>query len=199
MSAIDSIAIQDAQDHARLLDSNRRMLIALGAAWPCGHLRNPQTTHTIADRAACKVCRRRRWRRGFRIALMRRVARRNASLRAAETRRRGITKLIEEIATHVGHGRVPLDPLLSSVADTFGLSVDDIKSASRRAPAVSARAVIVRILREREISYAVIGRILGGRDHTTVIHAADNWDVYAKRDPRVVRAYLELRDRADAD
>jgi chromosomal replication initiator protein len=46
-----------------------------------------------------------------------------------------------------------------------------LKSGSRRQSIVFARGLIVYLARElAEASYEEIGRALGGRDHTTIIH-----------------------------
>jgi chromosomal replication initiator protein len=65
----------------------------------------------------------------------------------------------------------PLHEIIAAVARHFGLAQKLIKSQSRRQSIVTARAVAIYLSRELAgASYEQIGRALGGRDHTTIIH-----------------------------
>ncbi len=64
-----------------------------------------------------------------------------------------------------------LREIIAAVARHFGLPQKQLKSPSRRQSIVTARAVAVYLARElASASYEQIGRALGGRDHTTIIH-----------------------------
>jgi chromosomal replication initiator protein len=64
--------------------------------------------------------------------------------------------------------------ILEATASTFGFTVDDLCSASRRRPLVIARQIGMYVFRElTDFSYPAIAREFGGRDHTTVMHAVD--------------------------
>ncbi|WPZ05506.1 helix-turn-helix domain-containing protein [Pelagerythrobacter marinus] len=75
--------------------------------------------------------------------------------------------------------------LLDSVAEDFGVSHGEIIGNGRSAKLVEARAVVITILRARGWSYPQIGKVLGDRDHSTVIHVAGKLDIYAERNPVV--------------
>lgn len=60
--------------------------------------------------------------------------------------------------------------LIASVAFDYGLSPHDITGASRSRSHVSARADVAWHLRFFGHSYPEIGRLLGGRDHTTAMN-----------------------------
>lgn len=79
--------------------------------------------------------------------------------------------------------------IIHEVALAHGLTIDQIKSPRRTGPLVSARMeAYYKIATERaDISFPEIGRRLGGRDHTTVLHGVR---VYAERNglPPVVRS-----------
>ena len=100
---------------------------------------------------------------------------------------------------HPKNGRLPLDVLKREIASIFEISVSDLVGKARRRPLVWARAVLGRILHDRNLSYPTIGRVLGGRDHSTVINWIRNFDIYERLDPRVTEAYLMLRDREPMD
>jgi chromosomal replication initiator protein len=81
------------------------------------------------------------------------------------------------LATELGD-RVarPLTPevVLDATAAMFGFSVEDLQGKSRQRPLVLARQIAMYVLRETtDLSYPVIARAFGGRDHTTVMHAVD--------------------------
>ena len=66
------------------------------------------------------------------------------------------------------------DLILARTTDIYGFSREELTGASRRRPLVTARQVSMYVFRElTDLSYPVIGREFGGRDHTTVIHAVD--------------------------
>ena len=175
-----------------------------GTGWPCGHFRTPATEHRIGDRVICRQCRRRRIRNAVRKEAFRRMAReqnRLARIRAREMRQHQVeVKRLDVLATssalhRPGNGRLPLDDLLRGVAAHFHLTAGDLKGPSRKRDAVHARAVVTQILRSRNVSYPVCGRVLGGRDHSTTINSAQMFPVYLETDPRVIQAYEACRDR----
>tara|TARA_Y100000758_G_scaffold110434_1_gene77292 strand:- start:786 stop:1343 length:558 start_codon:yes stop_codon:yes gene_type:complete len=66
------------------------------------------------------------------------------------------------------------DLILARTTDIYGFSREELTGPSRRRPLVTARQVSMYVFRElTDLSYPVIGREFGGRDHTTVIHAVD--------------------------
>ena len=63
--------------------------------------------------------------------------------------------------------------LISLVASAFGLSASDLTGPSRIRQVAEARQAAAWVLRRAytAISLQEVGRLLGGRDHTTIIHA----------------------------
>jgi hypothetical protein len=64
-----------------------------------------------------------------------------------------------------------LDSIIREVESEYGISYDDIKG-SRRSPKMSyARHVVFYVAKEAtSLSYPDIGRRMGGKDHTTILH-----------------------------
>jgi chromosomal replication initiator protein len=61
---------------------------------------------------------------------------------------------------------------LNFVANFFQITPEDIKSKSRKRELVIARAMWCQIVKtELALSLKAMGRFLGNRDHSTVIHA----------------------------
>lgn len=83
-------------------------------------------------------------------------------------------KIAEEIiekAIQASSRKVTDDQILKSVAEFFGISVEDLFSRSRRKEVVKPRQIAMYLLRDiSELSYPYIGEKLG-KDHTTAIHS----------------------------
>lgn len=64
------------------------------------------------------------------------------------------------------------EAIIEAVAENFGFSRDEVLSAKRQQNLVMARQIAMYVCRKNlGLSYPIIGRIFGGRDHTTVLHA----------------------------
>lgn len=62
--------------------------------------------------------------------------------------------------------------IIETLSKRLGYNRKIIESRTRRQEIVRVRDLIVYLLREYgDLSYPAIGRLLGGRDHTTIIHA----------------------------
>lgn len=61
--------------------------------------------------------------------------------------------------------------LMREVAEKHGVAVADLEGPSRRPAFTRPRQELMwRLRREARLSYPAIGRRLGGRHHTTVLH-----------------------------
>ncbi len=92
----------------------------------------------------------------------------------------------------------PITPelILSSTAEMFGFTVDDICGKSRRRPLVTARQIGMYVMRElTDLSYPAIAREFGGRDHTTVIHAVEKIGALMKERRQIYDQVTELTQR----
>jgi chromosomal replication initiator protein len=88
-----------------------------------------------------------------------------------------------------------LREIIAAVARHFGLPQKQLKSQSRRQSIVTARAVAIYLARELSgASYEQIGRALGGRDHTTIIHNYRKIERERSHDPAVQEA-IEMLTR----
>jgi chromosomal replication initiator protein len=92
--------------------------------------------------------------------------------------------------------RPTIQDILPAVAKYCRVSQKVLKSGSRRQSVVAARALIVYLARELAgLSFARIGRALGGRDHSTIMHnyrkVADALD----RDAAIREALADLEQQ----
>lgn len=95
-------------------------------------------------------------------------------------------------------GRVSMDRIKAAVSAEFDVPLRDLLSTSQRRECARPRQVAMALAWElTHHSNATIGRLLGRRDHTTVIHGRRRIATLRKTDPdfddriRRVRARLE--------
>jgi chromosomal replication initiator protein len=70
--------------------------------------------------------------------------------------------------------RITIDLILSAVAEFTGVSVTEMTGDKRSRPVVESRHLVMYLARElTDASLPKIGDRMGGRDHTTVLHAVD--------------------------
>ena len=88
-----------------------------------------------------------------------------------------------------------LPDILRVVSDHYGIPQETIKSKRRDKAISQARQIIMYLAREEtSISLAKIGRELGGRDHTTVMHGHDKIESLVETDDRLRREVFTLRE-----
>ena len=82
--------------------------------------------------------------------------------------------VLQSLLPNGQEARVTADLVVSVAADYFGITPEEIRSASRSRPLVTARQMAMYLCRElTDMSLPAIGRAFGGRDHSTVIYAKD--------------------------
>lgn len=95
-----------------------------------------------------------------------------------------------------GPRRPQLTPqsIISTVAKHFGLSTDDLSGKSRDKSVVVPRQIAMYLVREETTaSLEQIGQLLGGRDHTTVMHGWDKISAAVQDDHQLRNDVLAIR------
>lgn len=86
--------------------------------------------------------------------------------------------------------------IVEAVAKAFNQPLDKLLSRDRSAPVALARQVAMYLLREEaRLSLPTIGEVLGGRDHTTVMHGYEKISDLIESDERLRRQVSDLRDQ----
>ncbi|CAN5757643.1 chromosomal replication initiator protein DnaA [soil metagenome] len=86
--------------------------------------------------------------------------------------------------------------VIKSVSDTFKISIEDLKSNSRRREISLARQVGMYLMRQHtDLSLPKIGEQFGGKDHTTVMYSCDKIAQLVKRDLNLAQTVREVSDR----
>jgi chromosomal replication initiator protein len=100
----------------------------------------------------------------------------------------------EWLADPVGEGPDPLERIAQRVGRHFGVSVRNLRAATRQRNILVARQVAMALARELTgLSLVRIGAYFGGRDHTTVLHACRKVERDRAGDPVLAGALRQLR------
>ena len=92
---------------------------------------------------------------------------------------------IEEIISIIDPGNIPtsvlVERILTTVGEKYGVSVEDLKSKTKTASVANARHVAIYLIRkETNMSFKDIGKIFGGRDHTTIMASFEKIEINIK-------------------
>ncbi|WP_193194073.1 chromosomal replication initiator protein DnaA [Nostoc sp. MG11] len=88
------------------------------------------------------------------------------------------------------------EAILKIIADTFDVSVEDLKSNSRRREISWARQIGMYLMRQHTaLSLPRIGEEFGGKDHTTVIYSCDKITQLRESDRTLAQTLRQLSDR----
>lgn len=92
--------------------------------------------------------------------------------------------------------KLSLEAILEMAADYFGVSTTELVGRSRSAPIALQRQIVMYLMREENgASLPQIGQVLGGRDHTTIIHGCEKVARELDTDPDLSRTVADLRVR----
>jgi chromosomal replication initiator protein len=80
---------------------------------------------------------------------------------------------------------ITVDDIQRRVSEVFGVKPHDLRSKTRTKAVAFPRQVAMYLSRQlTSDSFAEIGRVFGGKDHTTVIHAANKIEALLDEDPK---------------
>ncbi len=106
------------------------------------------------------------------------------------------SEALEDLIAKVPATREP-PVILEAVARHFGVTVEDLRGKARQKEIVAPRHLAMYLLREdAHLSFPQIGALLGGRDHSSVVHACDKIGMQMQKreacanDARAVRDLL---------
>lgn len=83
-----------------------------------------------------------------------------------------VIKIVASLASQTRRGAITPKQLVKMVADFYEIKLDDLIAGGRKKELAVPRQIAMYLLREElDCSYPTIGDELGGRDHTTAMHA----------------------------
>lgn len=95
-------------------------------------------------------------------------------------------ELAQQVLVHTPEKKTDgtmLENVLKAVAKHYGVSLQDLRSKKRQKSIAAARQIAFYLMKKHTFSsLQAIGNFVGGRDHSTVIHAIDKIDTYMKED-----------------
>jgi chromosomal replication initiator protein len=108
--------------------------------------------------------------------------------------------LVRHVLRRLGEDTAPdacgLSEIVDAAAQEFGVPPDSLLARDRRPAVATARQVAMYLARElTEHSLPEIGRGIGGRNHTTVLHAVNRVSAALRSDPAVRKAVDNLHRR----
>ena len=113
-------------------------------------------------------------------SLIRKMKKRITQLQNENTRLRIQLNLIgwENRMEEVGSKSQITEEIIQAVCKYYDTTIEVLANAGRKRELVSARFILCHLLyREAFLSLKNIGNIIGGRDHTTVLHAIRQIDI----------------------
>jgi len=88
------------------------------------------------------------------------------------------------------------EAVILAIAETFDVSVEDLKGSSRRREISVARQIGMYLMRHHtDLSLPKIGEEFGGKDHTTVMYSCDKIATLKENDPSMAQTLRQLGDR----
>ncbi len=104
-------------------------------------------------------------------------------------------ELLADIITMRHVSPITVDRVLEAATRTFQVSIEELLGRNRSQPLATVRQVVMYVARiETNLSYPMIGRHFGDRDHTTVLHAYRKIDSEIKTRPEVAAQVRNLQD-----
>jgi len=110
----------------------------------------------------------------------------------------GMKEVKSILATYLNNPYRKTSPpsVLKSVADFYSISLADLVKRSRKKEVVKPRQIAMYLLREEtKLSFPEIGHKLGGRDHSTVIHACEKIRREESSDESLKQELVLIRER----
>lgn len=104
--------------------------------------------------------------------------------------------ILSSLSHNPKRGAVTPKQLMATVAEYFDVSLDDITGVSRKRELVVPRQIVMYLMREEiRSSFPSIGHELGGRDHTTAMHAHNKISAEVKANQRIEHDIHLIRQR----
>jgi chromosomal replication initiator protein len=107
-----------------------------------------------------------------------------------------VKKILAGITTNLQKKSVTAKEIIHTVSNYYDVAVDDLIGKCREKKLVNPRQIIMFLLRQEiSSSFPTIGQELGGRDHTTAMHAVKKIQGAYENDERTRREIEQIKQR----
>jgi chromosomal replication initiator protein len=90
--------------------------------------------------------------------------------------------------------RIRPNTVIAKTAQYFSFKPAELTGSSRKAPLTAARHTAMYLLyNELHLPYEQVGRLFGGRDHTTIIHAVEKITDRIRIDPEMAKIIADIK------
>ena len=90
--------------------------------------------------------------------------------------------------------RIRPNTVITKTTQYFSFKPAELMGSSRKAPLTAARHTAMYLLyNDLQLPYEQVGRLFGGRDHTTVIHAVEKISEQLKTDPNMAKIIADIK------
>lgn len=97
-------------------------------------------------------------------------------------------------------GEVTPDAIFELITSEFNISIEELRSDSRKREISQARQICMYLLRTHtQLSLPKIGAALGGKDHTTVMYAIEKMEQAKVKDVQMCRLLQRLSNRLESE
>ncbi|MFA6304646.1 MAG: chromosomal replication initiator protein DnaA [Patescibacteria group bacterium] len=105
-------------------------------------------------------------------------------------------QVLQALTASSPKGNLTPKKILQAVSTYFDVSIENIAGSCRRKEMVTPRQIVMYLMREEiNSSYPSIGQELGGRDHTTAIHACNKINDLLARDEKLKNDIFLIKQR----
>jgi chromosomal replication initiator protein len=107
-----------------------------------------------------------------------------------------VKNIISSLSTNIKKSHITPKRLIQTVAQYFDIETDGLVGNSRKKELVVPRQIVMYLMREElDASYPNIGQELGGRDHTTAMHACNKINREVEEDEKISRDIEMIKQR----
>lgn len=107
-----------------------------------------------------------------------------------------VTQILEPFISTNRNQYITADKIVKIIANFFGIKCDELTGKRRNKELVYPRQICMYLLRhELNYSYPRIGKELGGKDHTTIIHGTEKIEKELSRNDKLQREISMIKEK----
>lgn len=106
-----------------------------------------------------------------------------------------VQKVLRSFVTHKPLKKSGLEQIRDIVCEFYSVDFKDVKGQCRERQYVKPRQVLMYLLKnELGMTFPMIGREIGGRDHTTAMHSVEKIDKEMKKYPELLEELQQIKE-----